>query len=683
MLTFMTPSKASALKQFADVPSELRALNHFVIWRKGPTKANAKFDKIPLAPSTLKAGNAHAPENWLTFDEAVDAFTRGDCEGIGLALKGQPDQEGRYLTCVDLDAAVTTEEAMAIHERLGKPWMERSPSGMGWHLWMWSREPLKSGNAGGGRELYQARQFVTLTGWEPRGEMCDSTDELQVLNAEWFGHRERGADEVLAGAARGIDATTQALLNSSPPPETPSEIERVRSMLAAIGADCHRDMWRDSIWALLSTGWSCAEQMAREWSESCPEKFVEEDLETLFRDYRHGRMGFGKLVNNAKAAVYSQQGGMPPDLSSTHGDIRNARKFAEHWRGRLLHISSRNVWHRWEDGRWQLCQKGEQMNAAKDIAAQLVQEAKAVLSVDPAGGRQHMNHAVASHNLGRLEAMLRLAQSEGGMSATEVELDADPRLLGVANGVVDLRTGKLRENRPEDYITRYCSASYEPGAQCRRWQQFLDEIFQGDAETVNAVQTLLGYTLTALNTEEIMVVAYGHGANGKSVFGNLIHSIMGGYSTVAASSLLVARAANDTGPRDDLAALAGARHVSINELQSGDRLDERVVKVLAGREPISARYLYGSHFSYQPAFTAWLRTNHKPIIHGTDEGIWRRLVLLPFKRQFAPHERDASLEEKLDAERDGILTWMVAGAVRYLSEGLRLSPAMKVELNAY
>lgn len=167
------------------------------------------------------------------------------------------------------------------------------------------------------------------------------------------------------------------------------------------------------------------------------------------------------------------------------------------------------------------------------------------------------------------------------------------------------------------------------------------------------------------------------------MFGNVVHSIMGGYSTTAAYSILVARAANDTGPRDDLAALAGARHVSINELQSGDRLDERTVKVLAGREPIAARHLYGKPFEFTPTFTAWLRTNHKPIIQGTDEGIWRRIVLLPFLWQFAEHERDPYLETKLLAERDGILSWMIEGAVKYLRDGLKPSPAMTAERSAY
>ena len=211
----------------------------------------------------------------------------------------------------------------------------------------------------------------------------------------------------------------------------------------------------------------------------------------------------------------------------------------------------------------------------------------------------------------------------------------------------------------------------------------LDEVFIGATSTIEAVQRLLGYTLTGLSIEEVLVVAHGFGANGKSVFGNVVHHIMGGYSSVAASSLLVARGANDTGPRDDLAALVGARHVSINELQAGDKLDERTVKVLAGREPISARRLYGNSFTFMPTFTPWLRTNHKPIIQGTDDGIWRRLVLLPFQRQFSEGEKDPWLEQKLLAERDGILAWMIEGAVRYLKDGLNPSVAMRAELSTY
>jgi putative DNA primase/helicase len=211
----------------------------------------------------------------------------------------------------------------------------------------------------------------------------------------------------------------------------------------------------------------------------------------------------------------------------------------------------------------------------------------------------------------------------------------------------------------------------------------LDQIFINDTETIECVQRLLGCTLLGLATEEILIICYGHGSNGKSVFSNVVHKIMGGYAITAPPSLLTARRQDDTGPRNDLAALAGARYVSINEMQAGDRLDEQVVKMLAGREPISARFLHQEFFEFTPSFTPWLRTNHKPIITGLDDGIWRRLVLLPFNRKFTDDEKDPALEQKLLDEQDAILMWMVEGAKLYLQDGIKLSPRMRSELGTY
>jgi putative DNA primase/helicase len=118
-------------------------------------------------------------------------------------------------------------------------------------------------------------------------------------------------------------------------------------------------------------------------------------------------------------------------------------------------------------------------------------------------------------------------------------------------------------------------------------------------------------------------------------------------------------------------------------MQAGDRLDEQVVKMLAGREPISARFLHQEFFEFTPSFTPWLRTNHKPIITGLDDGIWRRLVLLPFSRKFTADEKDPALEQKLLDEQDAILMWMVEGAKLYLQDGIKLSPRMRSELGTY
>ncbi|MEY3664270.1 MAG: hypothetical protein RLZZ153_452 [Pseudomonadota bacterium] len=367
----------------------------------------------------------------------------------------------------------------------------------------------------------------------------------------------------------------------------------------------------------------------------------------------------------------------------SQGDIRNAKAFAQAARSEFLHVSTRDSWLHWKNDQWHVCEKQEEVAKAKQVCAQMLTAAHAVWVHEPERGKRLLREAEQAHTLTRITAMLKLAISEPDMAVTDRELDSDPYRLGVRNGVVDLRTGTNHPNHPGLHITRYCNASFDPAATCERWLIFLDEIFAGDAETIACVQRLLGLTLLGIPNEEVLIICYGHGANGKSVFSNVVHHIMGGYAVTAPSTLLTARRADDTGPRSDLAALAGARYVSINELQAGDRLDEQIVKAIAGREPISARFMYRDFFEFLPSFTPWLRTNHKPIITGEDDGIWRRLVMLKFGRRFTQAQQDPHMEDKLLAERNGILRWMVEGAQKYLADRIKPSTSMLAELRTY
>jgi putative DNA primase/helicase len=370
-------------------------------------------------------------------------------------------------------------------------------------------------------------------------------------------------------------------------------------------------------------------------------------------------------------------------VMDSFGDVRNAKVFAQCAVSHFLYVTTRNRWLHWINEEWRLCEKDEHITMAKEVCARMHDTALMVFQQDQEKGKRLLQDAKASHNMPRITAMLKLTVSEKEMAATDRELDSDPHLLGVANGVVDLRTGSYLTNQPSLKITRYCNARFDIDARCVRWTSFLDEIFAKDTATIACVQRLLGCTLLGHSSEEKLIICYGFGSNGKSVFSNIVHKIMGGYSITAPPSMLTTRRQDDTGPRNDLAALAGARCVSINELQAGDRLDEQVVKMLAGREPISARFLHQEFFEFTPIFTPWLRTNHKPIIHGVEEGIWRRLVLLKFGVHISDDKKDSMLEEKLFAERDGILMWMVEGARLYLKDGICMSPNMLNELAAY
>ena len=370
-------------------------------------------------------------------------------------------------------------------------------------------------------------------------------------------------------------------------------------------------------------------------------------------------------------------------VMDSFGDIRNAKVFAQCAVGHFLYVTTRNRWLHWINEKWLVCEKGEHITMAKEVCAKMHDTALEVFQKDQEKGRRLLQDAKASHHMNRLIAMLKLTVSESEMAATDRELDCNPYLLGVTNGVVDLHDGQYLINQPSLKITRYCNASFDVDASCTRWISFLDEIFAQDTATIACVQRLLGCTLLGLASEEKLIICFGSGSNGKSVFSNIVHKIMGGYSITAPPSMLTTRRKGDGGPRNDLAALAGARYVSINELQAGDRLDEQIVKMLAGREPISARFLHQEFFEFTPTFTPWLRTNHKPIIYGVEEGIWRRLVLLNFGVQIPEDKKDSALEDKLFAERDGILMWMIEGARLFLKEGICISPSMRNDLLAY
>lgn len=333
--------------------------------------------------------------------------------------------------------------------------------------------------------------------------------------------------------------------------------------------------------------------------------------------------------------------------------------------------------------RWIVCNDGEPIQAAKTVGINLAYEAADSMKNGDSESNKLMSHAIKSQNLPRIQAMIEIAATEPGMSVSANALDADPMLLGAKNGVIDLRTGELLPYQPQMLITKYANANYYPAAPAKFWDKFLTEVFNGDRATIECLQRIVGYTITGSVTEEVMIICCGLGSNGKSVFNNVIMNILADYGRTAPASLLTKRKPGDTGPRNDLASLSGVRYASLNELEAGDRLDEQTVKVAVGREPITARFLYQELFTFTPTHKIWLRTNHKPVITGNDDGIWRRLVLIPFNRQFKDDEKDPNLEEKLLAERDGILAWMVEGSVKWQRSGLQLSPLIQRECMAY
>jgi putative DNA primase/helicase len=276
--------------------------------------------------------------------------------------------------------------------------------------------------------------------------------------------------------------------------------------------------------------------------------------------------------------------------------------------------------------------------------------------------------------ISRLKAMIESASPL--VAVTPDEFDARPELLNCRNGTLELDTLTFREARREDLLTKCCGVDYDPAATCPAWLAHLDLVFGGDETYIRGFQELCGYSLLQDNPEQIMAILYGVGKNGKSVTIGALARVWGDYAVnIAAESLMVRRG---DGPRSDLARLHGARLVTASEGESGAYLAESVVKQLTGDDAITVRRLYENEFEFRPGAKIFLATNHEPRIRGTDEGIWRRLWLLPFTVTIPEDRRDPGILDKLEAEGSGILNWCIEGLRRYQANGSRLAPPEKV-----
>jgi P4 family phage/plasmid primase-like protien len=239
-------------------------------------------------------------------------------------------------------------------------------------------------------------------------------------------------------------------------------------------------------------------------------------------------------------------------------------------------------------------------------------------------------------------------------------------LLGVKNGILDLRQGVLLPFTPDKLITRRVPWAYDQDATCPRWQAFLREVLGDDPDVQDYVQRVIGYVLTGDTSLQQMWLCIGAGANGKSTFIGALRTLLGpDYAQQAPETVLLGKPSQGSAT-SELARLEGARLVALTETDEGQHLNETRVKALVSGDPIAARELYQSIHEFEPTAKFFLATNHLPVVRGTDEGIWRRLVVIPFERTFGVN-LDPRLADELKAEMPGILAWALHGAQQWFA----------------
>ncbi|HEX7273271.1 MAG TPA: phage/plasmid primase, P4 family, partial [Casimicrobiaceae bacterium] len=366
--------------------------------------------------------------------------------------------------------------------------------------------------------------------------------------------------------------------------------------------------------------------------------------------------------------------GSPTDVLRTLNDAGNAERYAKQWGYGVRYVPELGKWLVWNDPHWQLDTVGETMEFAKKTAYEIYAEGNQIN--DTQVRDLIVRHSKTSQQAPRLNAMLELAKSIPSLVLPIAELDADPWLLGVENGTVDLRSGRLLEAVPEQYIAKMAPVAFDATAECPAFLQFLSDIMGGDQELVGYLQRLLGYMLTGDASEQRLFFLYGTGANGKSTLLNICKGILGADLCRQTPVETIMARAGKAGPTPELACLVGARAVMTTEIDEGSFLSESLVKQMTGGDPLSARPLYGAPFEFVPQFKLFVAGNHKPVIRGGDDGIWRRIDMIPFEVTIPPDRRDPELAAKLRRELPGILNWALAGCRAWIKRRLDPPPAV-------
>jgi len=309
-----------------------------------------------------------------------------------------------------------------------------------------------------------------------------------------------------------------------------------------------------------------------------------------------------------------------PGTGHAETDLGNARRLVDMMAGNVRFEPASRAWFVWDGMHWAKDHDGQVDRLAKRIADDLLTDAKLVN--DPETLKRRMAFALKSQSTARIAGMIELAKTEPGVPVPFDAFDRQPHLLNVANGMVDLQTGRLLPHRRDAFATHLLDIEYDPAAVCPQFDRFVSDVLALDTDLVDYVQRAIGYAATGETREQCFFVLHGDGANGKSTFLNAVRSVLGSYGIHTPTDTLTVR---NGGASNDLARLAGTRLVTASEANADQRLAEALLKQVTGDEPIVARFLFKEFISFRPSFKLFLATNHLPQVSGNDPAIWRRI----------------------------------------------------------
>lgn len=674
------------MNNYNNIPAEMKELNRWVLWKIKPTE-NGKTTKIPINAKNGYGAKSNDSSTWTSFDEAIKKIDFYNCKGLGFML-------GNGIFGVDIDNAIDDTKLIKEFVESLDSYTEVSQSGKGIHIICKGVLPVGARRKGN-IEMYDNARFFAMTGnlyENTKSKLEERTDEVKTLWKKYLS----GEQNVPNGAYvykkeiknEGYGLTNSILSDGEVIDKIkesqsgnlftclyygqweglyPSQSEADMAMCCILSFWCAKDE------AQMDRIFRSSKLYRNKWDEKRGEKtygeIVLRNATNLCKDV------YTQSFNSSSQSFNPKTGELVSKKQYDLNDTGNAQRFVDRFGNNIRYNHDNKCWMIWDGKTWSVDGK-QVVKTQVDI---MIEEMKieAIKEKDKDYQKELFKNIKHLSNNGGKEAMLKEAMHMGLIPSKNSDFDKDKFLLNCFNGVVDLEQGVLLPHKKEYMFSKnthlYCDFNNEP----KRWIKFLDEIFGGDKEMVDFIQKAIGYTLTGSTKEHYFFQCYGDGANGKSVFLDILYEMLGDYSLNAQVECLLTKSNGGGGANTEIARMNGARFVRTNEPNDGSRFNEGLVKQLVGGDITTARFLYGKEFEFEPKLKLWIATNYKIGVRGTDNGIWRRNLLIPFLVKFDESTADKELIEKLKNELPQILGWSVKGALKWKKYGLKIPNKVK------
>lgn len=727
--------------KYIKIPQELKDMKRWVCYSL-VEKSTGEITKVPINPITGKNARCNDENTWTFFNIAISGCVKYKCDGLGfmlgnsifgIDLDNHPDKDGNVLSKEQFDN-LSNEFISTLQS-----YTELSQSGKGIHILCKGILPegrRRKGNV----EIYDKDRFFVMTGntsynypiinrekeiiplWEKyvndtKSDEYYSFSEYPINNySNNTNIIELSDNEVLEKASSSKNSSLFISLMKGDTSSYRDDHSSADLALCTILA-----FWTNKNFNQIDRIFRKSGLMRDKWDQMRGEttygnltirKAIEcsnQSYISLKKEPIIEKKEINIIENATPTIMNIDEKGMPIFRIKTiydkypYTDTGNALRFYDYFGELFKWNVTDKVFMFWTGKCWIkdigeiIIRKyaNEFINILKSEKKQLMQELK---NIDENANEKELKEIIeaSQKNINRVsnssgkDAMIKELKALNDIAIESSKFDMDKYLLNTDSGIVNLKTCEIipfDSNLLQSKSTNIKVSYDDP----QLWIKFLKDIFfRGEdkeketQEIIECIQKCIGYTLCGSTREQIMFLLYGNGSNGKSTFTEVIGKIMGDYGDSISSDILIQQRTPNNSAIYSLAKLQGKRYLETGETEEGAKLAESLVKRITGGDLITAQFKFGNEFSYKPNFKLWMSTNNKPIIRGTDLGIWRRIFPFPFLRSFTEKEKNKDLPEQLEQELPMILGWAIKGFQQYQKDGgIDMPECLKPEYKAY